>query len=94
MDFVPREIEEHVEKYMKRWENYLTQDQKDKHSEYFYLKRLDTEEDPETKKFFESKLAELKDSRHVQGQNVSSMNSKVRQIVAEMCKAHNDSLVE
>ena len=31
-DFVPREIEERVEKYMKWWEDYLTQDRKDKHS--------------------------------------------------------------
>ena len=65
MDYVLREIEETVENYMKKWEDYLTQGRTDRHQEDFYSKCLLTETDEETRKFFESKLVALEDSRHI-----------------------------
>src|SRR4051812_35123259 len=79
---------------MQRWDEYLTQDRKDQHQEVFYAERLRDETDEATKKLFESKLAALADPRHVQQQNVTNVNKKVRQIVTELCKSHNTSLAE
>lgn len=62
MDFVPREIEDRVAKYMEKWVKYLEQDRKDKHQEELYSGRLVAEADEETRKFYESELAALVES--------------------------------
>src|SRR4051812_23594862 len=48
----------------------------------------------ESQKFFDTNLAPIADARHMAQQNALCMNSKVRQKVADMCTAHNDSLVD
>src|SRR3954469_25760286 len=92
-DDVPAEIQEHVARYMIRWEGYLTQDHKDKEQVRFYSRQLQEEtEDLESRKFFKSKIATLEASRRAQKENLTVMNEKVRQIVSAICKEHNDAL--
>ena len=93
-DFVPKEIEEKVVAWMGKWSAYVKQDLKEKRQEEFYSERHTNEYDEETKAFFESKLNAIIDSRHVGLSNISNANAKVRRIVNDMCKVHNDALAE
>ena len=93
-DDVPPEIQEHVARYMIRWEGYLTQDKKDKEQVRFYTRQLQEEtEDIESRKFFKSKIASAEASRRAQKENLTDVYEKVRQIVSAVCKEHNDALL-
>src|SRR3954462_4063016 len=92
-DDVPAEIQEQVARYMIRWEGYITQDRKDKEQVRFYSRQLQEEtEDIESRKFFKSKIATAEASRRAQKENLTALYEKVRQIVSDVCKEHNDAL--
>src|SRR4051812_25554782 len=92
-DDVPAEIQEHVARYMIRWEGYITQDRKDKEQVNFYSRQLQEEtRDIECRKFFKSKIATAEASRRAQKENLTAVYEKVQQIVSAVCKEHNDAL--
>ena len=76
-DYVPKEIEVFVAKFMKKWDDYLAQDHKAHHQEDFYIKAKTTDDDAESQKFFDLKLTNLADTCHQAKSNALCMNSKV-----------------
>src|ERR1041385_3744601 len=84
-DDVPPEIQERVARYMIRWEEYLTQDRKDREQERFYTQQLQEEtEDLVSRQFFKSKITTLEESRRTHKDNIAAVNDKVRQVVSAM----------
>ena len=72
----------------------MEQHRKVVHSKTFYVEAKTKDDDPESQNFFDQKIAAVVASQHDAQQNAMCMNSKVRQVVTDLCMKHNDSLAE
>src|SRR3954465_2249911 len=75
---VPEEIQLKVNEYMLQWDEYLAQYHKAIQTETFYVEAKSQDDDPESQKFFDQKIATAIANQTEAQQNVMCMNNKVR----------------
>src|SRR3954467_11826584 len=93
-DNFPEDIQLEVHEYMMRWDEYLAQYHKALQTETFYNEAKSTDDDEESQKFFDQKIANAIATQAEAQENAMCINRTVRQIVTDLCLNHNDALDE